>query len=189
MSVNYRKPVVLENGQLEQIQSSDGLDAGAFQVPPSLGAQGQVLAAPASGTVLEWVDPDVSAVQLQNANAGAMVIGNAVYVKPDGTADLAQANSQATTDVLGLVKDVTVASAATGNVILDGVLTATTDQWDAVAGTTGGLTPGAVYFLDPATPGKLTSTPPSAAGQFVVRVGKALSSTKLNLTLTAPIKL
>jgi hypothetical protein len=185
----YRKPIVLENGQLEQVQSGDGLDAGAFQVPASMGAPSQVLAVPATGTVLEWVDPDVAATPLQNANASPIVIGAPVYMKADGNVDLAKADAQATADVLGLVKDASIAAAVSGNVLLDGVLTATTDQWDAVAGTTGGLTPGAVYFLSAATAGLLTATAPSTVGQFVVRVGKALSATKLDLTLMAPIKL
>jgi hypothetical protein len=154
-----------------------------------MGAPSQVLAVPATGTVLEWVDPDVAATPLQNANASPIVIGAPVYMKADGNVDLAKADAQATADVLGLVKDASIAAAASGNVLLDGVLTSTTDQWDAVAGTTGGLTPGAVYFLSAATAGLLTATAPSTAGQFVVRVGKALSATKLDLTLMAPIKL
>ena len=117
------------------------------------------------------------------------MIGAPVYMKANGNVDLAKADAQATADVLGLVKDASIAAAASGNVLLDGVLTATTDQWDAVAGTTGGLTPGAVYFLSAATAGLLTATAPSTAGQFVVRVGKALSATKMDLTLMAPIKL
>jgi hypothetical protein len=185
----YRKPIVLENGQLEQVQAGDGLDAGAFQVPASLGAPNQVLAVPASGTLLQWVDPEVSDIPLVNDNAGPIVIGAPVYVKADGNVDLAKADAQATADVLGLVKDISIATTVAGNVLLDGVLTATTAQWDAVAGTTGGLVPGTVYFLSAATAGQLTATPPSTAGQFVVRVGKALSATQLNLVLAAPIKL
>ena len=55
---DYRKPFVLENGQLEQIQSGDGLDVGAFQLPETIGSPGQRFAVPASGTVMEWVDQD-----------------------------------------------------------------------------------------------------------------------------------
>jgi hypothetical protein len=87
------------------------------------------------------------------------------------------------------VADISIATTASGNILVDGVLTATTAQWDAVAGTTGGLTPGTVYFLGAATAGTLTSTAPSTTGQFVVRVGRAISSTKLDLMIMAPIKL
>lgn len=185
----YRKPIVIESGELEQIQSGDGLDAGAFQLPAGIGAPNQVLAVPATGTLLAWTDPDIADLSLINDNAGPIVIGNAVYVKADGNVDLAKADAQATADVLGLVKDTSVATAVAGNVLLDGVLTATTGEWDAVAGTTGGLTPGVVYFLDDTTAGMLTATAPSATGKFVVRIGKAISATMMNLVLAAPIKL
>jgi hypothetical protein len=42
-----------------------------------------------------------------------------------------------------------------------------------------GLTPGAIYFLDPATPGAITVTPPSTAGQWLQEVGVAGSATEL----------
>jgi hypothetical protein len=42
-----------------------------------------------------------------------------------------------------------------------------------------GLTPGAAYFLDPTTPGTLTTTAPTTVGQSVQPVGVALSSTSL----------
>jgi hypothetical protein len=189
MSVTYRKPIVIEAGELEQIQSVDGLDVGGYQLPPGAGAAKQVLALPASGTVLEWVDPDVAQESLTNANANPILIGAPVYLKADGTVDLAEANAQATTDVFGLVKDTSIAAGDPGNILTDGTLTALTTDWDAVTGGSGGLTPGAVYFLDPATAGLLTASAPTTAGQFVVRVGKAISATKMDLVLAAPIKL
>ena len=78
-----------------------------------------------------------------NNNAGAIVIGQAVYVDGAGTVDLAQADAAGTKDVLGLVVDTTIAAAAAGGVITTGILTATTGEWDAVTGQVGGLTSGA----------------------------------------------
>jgi hypothetical protein len=82
-----------------------------------------------------------------------------------------------------------VAAGATGPVRSGGVLAATTAQWDAVAGTTGGMARGTYYYLDPATAGKLTATAPSTAGQFVVEVGLALSTTELLIRPRPPILL
>lgn len=123
-----------------------------------------------------------------NNSGGAIVIGQPVYIT--GTnADLAQANAQSTIRVAGLVLDTSVAAASPAEILTDGILTATTTEWDAVTGETGGLTAGADYFLDPANPGQLTQTAPSAAGEFVVRVGHALSTTEFEIEVQQPVKL
>jgi hypothetical protein len=157
-----RKPLVLNGGQIEQLQSGDTLNASCNEV---------------------------DSVIKTNDNAGAIVIGQPVYVKSNGNVDLARANAQGTVQVLGLVTNASVAAAGAANIQTDGVLTATTGEWDAVTGETGGLTPGAVYYLDDATAGMMTQTAPSAAGKFVVRVGVALSTTELDIDNTPPIKL
>src|SRR5687768_14117868 len=66
-----------------------------------------------------------------NGNAGSIVIGTPVYVTTGDTVDEAQADDEATATVYGLVFDTSIASSGTGNVKTDGVLTATTGQWDA----------------------------------------------------------
>lgn len=127
--------------------------------------------------------------QFTNGNAGAIVIGAPVYSSANTTVDKAKADAVGTTNVIGLAYDASTASAAAGGVLLDGVLTATTTQWDAVAGTTGGLTKDVFYYLSAAVAGILTSTAPSAAGQFVIAVGIGLSTTDMKIEIQPRVKL
>lgn len=159
-----RKPLVIVTGQIQQIQSGDVLDASLVG--------------------------EVDVVSLENdTGAAAIVIGAPVYVKSAGKVDNAQADAVATVEVLGLVAVTTIAYQASGNIQTDGVLAATTGQWDAVTGETGGLTAGAVYYLDAASAGKLTQTAPSTTSQFVIRVGKAVSTTDMEITILNAVKL
>ena len=119
----------------------------------------------------------------------ALVIGTPVYVFAAGSVKRAQANALATARVFGLWVDTSTAAAGNGNVGMNGLLVATTAQWDAVTGQTGGLTPGSAYFVDSATVGKLTATAPTTAGQVVSVIGIALSTTDMELNVQRPILL
>lgn len=157
-----RKPLVIVSGQVQQLQAGDTLDASVTEV-------------------------DV--VSKTNDNAGSIVIGTPVYVKANGNVDKGRANASGTVQLLGLVKDTSISAAASGIIQTDGVLAATTGQWDAVTGGSGGLTAGSVYYLDPSTAGLLTATAPSTTSQYVVRVGLAISTTELDISVDAPILL
>lgn len=52
-----------------------------------------------------------------------------------------------------------------------------------------GLNAGDHYFLSDASAGAITTTPPSTAGQYVVRVGEATSGSELAIQLEPPILL
>jgi len=160
--VALRKPLVIISGQVQQLSSGDTLDASAAEV-------------------------DV--VVLTNGNASAIVIGSPVYSDAAGSVDLAQADASGTVEVLGFVKDTSISASASGSIQTDGILAATTAQWDIVTGDTGGLDAGAVYYLDPTTAGKLTATAPTTTSQYVVRVGKAISTTEMEISIEAPILL
>jgi len=148
-----QKPLVIIAGQIQQIPAGDTLSAAASEV-------------------------DV--VAKLNVNVGAIVIGTPVYPSSATEVDKAGAAAAGTRKVLGLVQSASIASGASGFIQTDGVLTATTGQWDAVAGTTGGLAFGTIYYLS-ATAGLLTATAPSASGNYVCPVGIALSSTELEI--------
>jgi hypothetical protein len=125
---------------------------------------------------------------LQNNQGATIAIGQAVYTDASGTVKLAQANASGTRLVTGLVLDVSIASAASGNIGVDGILTATTTQWNAVTGGASGLTAGSKYFLSNSTAGGLTTTAPTTG--WLVYVGKALSTTQMELApCSVPIRL
>ena len=52
-----------------------------------------------------------------------------------------------------------------------------------------GLDAGDLFFLSATTSGAITATPPSSAGQAVVRIGEAATATKLSIQIEPPIKL
>jgi len=129
-----------------------------------------------------------NSVTKTNSTGSALVIGTPVYVN-GGNATKAQADAQSTIRVAGLVQDVSAPTAGPVEVATDGILVATAGQWDAITGQTGGLTEGADYWLDESTAGMLTPTAPDQAGDFVVPVGHAMSSTEFEIELGRPVKL
>ena len=157
-----RKPLVIVGGQVQQIQVGDTLDA---------------------------IVAEIEVLTQTNGEAAPIAIGTPVYSSAADTVKKAQANASGTVEIVGLVKSTSISASAAGSIQTSGVLAATTAQWDAVAGTTGGLTAGTVYYLDPATAGKITSNAPYTAGQYVVRIGKAISTTELLIDIDAPILL
>ena len=142
-----------------------------------------------SGDTLNVPTSGANTLALTNAEAGAIVIGAPVYSFAAGSVKKGQANAASTSGIVGLVYDVSIGAAASGPIATDGVMTATTGQWDAVTGQTGGLTFNSNYFLDPTTAGKLTITAPTTVGQTVVKVGRALSSTVMSVNIQDEILL
>lgn len=147
-----QKPLVIIGGQIQQIPSGDTLSAASSEV-------------------------DV--IAMTNANAGAITIGMPVYVSAAGSVNKAAAGAAGTRQVLGLVKDASIAAAGSGFIQTDGILSSA--DWTAVTGGTT-LTAGSLYFLS-ATAGQLTTTAPSGAGSYVVKVGIAISTTEMEITI------
>lgn len=154
-----RKPLVIVSGQIQQLQSTDTLDA------PQAG-----------GDVLTQTNDEV----------GAIVIGTPVYNDVADGIKKAKADAVGTKSIIGIVRDSSITAATAGIVQTNGVLTATTGQWDTAFGTSGGLTVGTRYFLSAATAGLGTGTAPSTVGQYVVELGIAISTTEL--LLSAPFR-
>ena len=127
-----------------------------------------------------------------NSDSVAMAFGMPVYSTAADSVKRAQANAKSTAAVIGLVYDATIAAAANGNIAENGTMVGTVTQWDAVVtGETGGLSFNALYFLDSANVGKLTTTVPTGNGTGVCNtlIGRAISTTELVLTIGQPILL
>lgn len=91
-------------------------------------------------------------------------------------------------NVVGLyIGDTAVPVSAQLKPKVDGIVSLTALQWDAVLGTSGGLATGMVYFLG--NDGALTVTPPTVDGEYNVAVGLALTSTDMHIRDMRPVQL
>lgn len=140
---------------------------------------------PTVGDVLgvSWLplrDPIFSAT-----TATAFAVGVPVYMAGANTVDAAQANSFTTSSVVGLSLDASPAPGNTVRVRTSGFMELTTGQWDAIAGTSGGLAPGTEYFLSQSSAGQLVGS--TFAIALRVRIGVALSSTVMILQIGEPV--
>ncbi len=130
--------------------------------------------------------PALPIVSLVNANASTLAIGTVVYSSAAGAFDAAIANSAATALAIGILA-ATAAPSALAPVQTGGPIALTTAQWDAVAGTSGGLTFGTAYYVDPTTAGRMTSAGPTASGKYATRIGVGLSPTVMTMDIQPPI--
>jgi hypothetical protein len=128
-------------------------------------------------------DPDLS--QHTVTFDSTMVSGQPVYVSGNNSVDAALADNVTTSEVVGLV--LTGASSGNSGVILtEGSITKA--DWTAVVGSAS-LTPAATYYLSDTTAGALTVTAPTLRGRYVVRVGKALSTTVMDIEIAVDLLL
>lgn len=126
--------------------------------------------------------------QVEMTATATVIAGAPVYSDGADSFDKARANASGTSRVIGLATE-GISAAATGTVQVNGVLSLTTAEWDAVFGTTGGLTPDATYYLSAATAGLGSTTVPTTVGQLVVILGIALSTTELLIRISELILL
>jgi len=152
-----RKPLVLEDGKIEQIQAGDTLDAAVSAI-------------------------DV--ISATNGEIGAITIGMPVYISAADTVKKAQANAPGTKDVIGLVRDASIAAGTPGMIQTDGQLVSA--NWTLVVGAAV-LVAGSIYYLSEGTAGQLTTTAPATG--YVVEVGQAFSTTTLDINIRRAIKL
>lgn len=149
MPGTLRKPLVMNGGQIEQIQSGDILDAPVT---------------------------DATVISYTNGSGSPITQGQAVYFNAADSVELAEANAAGTVPCKGLVYAASIAANALGAIILDGLISMA--DWTTIIGSAS-LTTGAIYYLSPTTAGKLTATAPSTVGQYVQEVGFAIDTTTL----------
>lgn len=157
-----RKPLVYDtDGHIEQIQPGD------------------TLAAPVAGGTV---------IQATNGEAGAITLGQVVYISAADTVKYARANAVATASPVGFVADASIGAAGVGGIQIDGLLVSA--DWTAVVGATT-LTAGTEYFLSPDVAGEMVSTPPAPTdtGEFSVSLGRAFSTTDFRIEIHPFIRL
>ena len=158
--MTVRIPLVYDgNGEIEQLQSGDSLSTTA-QLP-----------------------------QYTNGSGSPIVIGAPVYISSNDTVQLAEANASGTVGVIGLVAQASISASSVGSIQVEGILTATTTQWNSITGGSSGLTAGTKYYLSATTAGLLTTTPTTTIGQYVLRVGRAISTTEMKIDIGCQILL
>jgi hypothetical protein len=150
---------------------------------PLVITNGQIEQLQAGDTI---ANPNV--VSRLNQSGGTINIGMPVYVDGAGTVAPALADAVSTAQVVGLMAEDT-ANNVSGNVQTEGFFTANTAQWDAIAGTTGGLTAGTRYYVDPTTAGNITASAPTVDGDVVAPIGVAASTTELEISIQTTVRL
>ena len=103
-------------------------------------------------------------------------IGQPLYVSSANHIDLAIANSHP--DVIGL--------ATVDGFLSEGQITKA--DWSTVADSTG-LVPGDCYFLSPTNAGQITNIAPTDPGEYVVSLGRAISTDTLEIEIQPAILL
>lgn len=117
-----------------------------------------------------------------NDEGSAIVAGQVLYMKTDGTVAEAIADGAAALRIpVGLAKT-GVANGISVEVIFNGRLTLTLAEWDAVGLTSAGLIIGASYYLDDVS-GELSASVPTSATDTLFKLGVAISATTLLVRL------
>ena len=157
--------------------------SGAPTATPTVGGEGHMLWDSTGDSLYAWngsswqnlsiaSESQRICVEYTNANAGAMAIGDAVYISAANSVDLADVSGgRAASRVVGIVSE-PISAAATGKICSDGVVTGLT-----------GLTAGARYYADPAGAGDITTTVPTGSGNSIVQIGYAKSTTEMHLQI------
>lgn len=126
-------------------------------------------------------DIATNALTFNKTFTATALIGQIVYADSVTSVTLAQANADLPSKVVGIAI-AGVTAAASGAVGFGGVITATIGEWDAVAGTTGGLNVGLKYYLSDAAAGMMLEAGALTGitqGEYLVELGRALSTTEL----------
>ena len=164
-----------------------------------MAAQRPVYFDPTTGELTRFSTTDIFANEVdfltvtnpaaEAAGANDIPPGTPIYCSGADEVAESQANALSTAKAIALAAETIPEDSGVGQAQTDGRLTLTTGEWDAVTGDTGGLTPGARYYVSPTTAGMLTTTAPSTDGQVVVPIGSAKSATIMEISFGTRIVL
>lgn len=126
-----------------------------------------------SQSVVRFRREVVQGPQLALTAASDFAAGDAAYARADGLADLAIADGEPQTLVIGLAIAATQAGWPV-QIATSGLVTCPSWSWSE---------PGAVLYLSPTTPGGMTEVYPTEVGKFVVVMGTVISPTQVALNI------
>ncbi len=130
-----------------------------------------------SGDTLDAPQSSGDVASLTNDDVGAHAAGDVVYCDDNDGVKKAKADAAGTAGAIGVAAGA-VSAGASGSYMVAGVLSGLT-----------GLVAGTEYYLSAATAGLLTATAPTTPGQYVVKIGRAISTTELMVNIERPILL
>lgn len=128
-----------------------------------------------------------------NGEPAPLLKGMPVYINiadPDRVMR-ARATTFEMSSVAGLIlNDVGIPTGGSARIVSRGLVEKTTLAWDFLTGGTGGLQAGRDYFLRADSfSGGLTHIVPTESGGYVVKLGRALTSTVIDVNMEPPIQL
>ena len=149
---------------------------------PLVMASGQIRALPAGDTIntIGALAARYNFVATNN-NGGTINKCQAVYIDANDSVKLAISNNSYYHKFAGLVSDDSSGNGNTVNIQYASSLTATTAQWDVATGCSGGLIPGSIYYLSDSVAGKISTTPPTTNGKYVMPIGIAFDTTEMEI--------
>lgn len=138
-----------------------------LQSVADVGTAGQFLTSNGPDELPTWENGNaLSFVLFVNQVAHGLVEGNVIKCTGDNTYALAQANTSANAEVIGIV----VQKVDNDNFVY---------QFGGIVSPASGATGGQVLFLDPATPGRLTLVKPTTGGQVVKPLAITIDATTI----------
>lgn len=170
-----------------------GPGAGLYLIDCSSGEGGSIPAPVGAiiGVALSATELLITPSSPPNTIADAAGVTAAAFAVVQGSAGFGSAIATSLVACANTVGVVALAGGGGVNSIVGitgSIVDLSTGVWDTVTGQSGGLTKDAIYYLSDATAGHLLpNNPPVATGTFALRIGVALSTTRLLVQIGTPI--
>jgi hypothetical protein len=147
---------------------------------PLIIASGEIKQLPNADLLLDQYDRPVGDyLSFTNNDGTTMLMGDIGYYFGSGAVKKARADAAATIPQLCFCVETSLANLGIGVFQLYGIIQVPTAPF--VTNT--------AYYLSPTTAGAITATPPSTAGQYIIKVGFAYSTTTFHIKIERPILL